>query len=84
MDLSNYTFLKHVFNLSLHFAAQRERSPVLGTPYWCRIGNYDFVFYYVRGFEVVSVLIVKHVRIFLQHGFYNLSFCKGQMIYFTW
>jgi len=40
------------------------------------------VFYYVHGFEVVSVL-VKRVRIFLQHGAYNLSFCMGQMVYFT-
>ena len=80
MALSNYPFLKHVLNRRLHFSALSELGVVLGAPYWCRVGNYDFVFYYVRGFEVVSVLIVKHVRVFLQHGFYYLSFSRVQMV----
>jgi len=78
VTFSNYPFLKGVLKLTLHFSTQRQR-----TLYWGSLivegSVIMFVFYYVREFEE-CVLFVKHVRILLQHGFYNLSFSMGQMV----
>jgi len=72
MALSNCPFLKHVVNLRRYFSAKCKRVPVLGTHYWCRIGYHNLAFDHVRGPKIVRLLIVKYVRIFLQHGFYDI------------